>query len=146
VNGVIQLNRAGIFRTRTKESEFRMPIFQASDVGRISLYDADGAQIGMAFGAGLIAGGDDVDAPSMFSVAFGAIRYLCFYLVIMMGRAVMAGEAGAVERVRGKFAGPLQVARGALLLQHGVRLAQSAAGIDARIMQKSTPSDPAEGH
>src|SRR5208337_3435075 len=100
----------------------------------------------MAFGASLVTGGADIDAPAMLGVACGALRHLRLHLVLVMDWAVMAGEAGAVGGGGKKLAGLLHVASGALLFQHGVRLAHPAAGVDARIVEKAAPGDPDERH
>src|SRR6266403_5969291 len=60
----------------------------------------------------------------------------------MMNRSVMAVEASGVSRLHGKCTYRSQVASSAFFLQHRMRFAHAAAGIDAMIAIKAAPGNP----
>lgn len=90
-----------------------------------------------------VASSDDVDAAAVFDMAGGAVGHIGADLVFVVNGAVVAGETRDVGRFGRKFAGFLDVARGALLVQDGVRSAHVTARIDARVAGEPAPGDPA---
>ena len=96
----------------------------------------------MAFGAGLAAGGGNVDAATMFGVAGGAGQGVRLRRVV--DGAVVTGKATAVGGFCGEDAGLLQVAGRAFLFKDGVGGAHASAGIDAGIFGEGAPGNPGQ--
>src|SRR6267142_6681827 len=146
VDGVIQSDYAKIAppdaSNGTQRGEFRVAVREVSDVRCEPPRVAAGLQIGVTFGASLIAGSDNVDAPAVFGVARRA-RGSC-YLCCVVNGPVMAAQASGVGSLSGKCAGSLQMPRRAFSFEHGVRCAHAARRIDAIISGKSSPRDPEE--
>jgi len=88
-------------------------------------------QIRMAFRAGQITGGGNVDAAAVLDVTCRASRRR--NLRKMMSRPVMAIKAGAVGRLRGKRPGLQNVAGRAFFFENGVGFGHPAARVNAMV-------------
>src|ERR1700730_13362592 len=120
VDGVIQLDRAGITRRLACDgaqgSEFGMAVLQPADVSPVGQVAGARLQLAMTFGAGLIARCGNIDSAAMLAVARGALERFCCGGVV--NGTVVAREAGAVGGFRGESPGLLQMARRAFSLQN----------------------------
>ena len=91
---VVQFDRRGIVPIFADNGEFRVTVGQIANVLRVNRGRAGGSQIGVAFGAGFFAGGGNVYAAAMFSVAGGAVRSA--RLINVVDRAVMARKTSLI--------------------------------------------------
>ena len=145
VDGVIQENGAGILCAVAEYSEFRVAVGEAFNISGVVQLTLCNAQVGVAFGAGLIASGGKLDPATMFHVAGGTGGDGGGDLVFVVGRAVVAGEAGGVGGGGGELAGLGNMAGGALFFEDGVWGAHASAGVDAGIAGKAVKGEPDEG-
>src|SRR6266849_1033611 len=144
VDGMIQQDGAGISCAVAKSSEFGMAVREGAYVGSDAGAAAGGAQVRMTFRAGLIGCGADVDAPAMLGVARGTLWDRSGELILVMQRAVVAGLAGGVGGLRGKFPCFLNMERGAFFFEDGVGVAHASAGVDAGVAESTAPNEPAK--
>src|SRR5277367_4999094 len=103
---------------------------------------AVGFEIGVALGAILIAGGQNVDATVVFGVALGAGDV--FRGDVMVDGAVMATEAGRVFGFFGEGVGGFYMASGAVVGEDSVSFGHFAAAVDASVFGDDQPDDPGE--
>ena len=104
---------------------------------------AVGLQVGVTFGAALIAHGGDRHASAMFRVACGAIGSFCGSGMVC--GAIMASEASAIGGFCGKRVSLLKVASGALFFEDGMRGRHSSAAVDAVVAADGVPRNPRDG-
>src|SRR5260370_13306041 len=106
VDVVIQFECAwitrGYARNRTQRREFRMTVFETSNVRCEPRRVAAGPQIGVTFGASLIAGSGDVDTPAVFGMARRAPR--SWRLGGVVAAAFLAVSATATARLPATYA------------------------------------------
>jgi len=144
VDGVIDHDRSGIprdcFIRGVQRREFRMPVFKALNMRRVTRRAVARFQIPVALRATLILRCHEVHSSAMFRVALRAANR--FRLRRVMQRPVMARQTGPIAGFRRKRSRRMHMARRALRLQHRVRLAHSTAGIHARITRESVPCNP----
>jgi hypothetical protein len=94
VKCVVQFDRRGITLIVAYNGEFRVTVGQIVNVLRVIRGRAGGSQIAVAFRARFFAGGGNVYAPAMFSVAGSAIRGA--RLITVVDRAVMARKTSLI--------------------------------------------------
>src|SRR5260370_9466933 len=104
VDVVIQFECAwitrGYARNRTQRREFRMAVFETSNVRCVPRRVAAGLQIGVTFGASLIVGRGGVDAPPVFGMTRRTRGCSCLRCVVPV--AVFAVEATDGGSFRGE--------------------------------------------
>lgn len=88
----------------------------------------------------MIAGRGDIDAAAMLGVAFSTGKL--FRCASVMWGPIVAIEAGRVGSFRGKGAGLLDVAGGALSFENGMRFGEAAAAVNAGVFGESAFGDP----
>jgi hypothetical protein len=125
VDGMIELDRAGTAHgsggIQNQCYKFRMAVFQAANAGSVSRGTAMDAEIGMTFCAGLIAGGRNAYAAFVLGMTFGAGEFFSpDDTDRVVNWAVMAIETSGVRGFGGKSISLLDVACGALFLEHSM--------------------------
>src|SRR6266480_6120676 len=113
VDRVIELDRAGTTGgVHDQRCKFRMPVFEAANVGCVMGRTAVGPEIGMAYRAGLIADSGNINPAFVFRVALGAREFFSAADAdgVMRG-PIVAAETGVVGSLRGERAGFLHVTR-----------------------------------
>jgi len=145
VDGMVQEDGARVFGVIAQGSYLRVAVFESADVGGVEGVACRDFQMGMALRATDVAGGDDVYAAAVLDVARCTGGDIRAHLIFVVHGAVVAGKASGVCGFGREFSGLLHVARGALLLEHGVGFTHAAAGVDPRIAGEAAPGDPADG-
>jgi hypothetical protein len=135
VNGVIELHSP-----RVGFTEIGMAVLQTAnmicDIGPTERR----VQIGMTFGASLIAHSGNIDSPAMLTVARAARER--FFCIAVVSWAIVAGEASRVRDLGGELAGFPRVAGRAFFFEHGMGIAHPPAGINAIVAGKGAPGNP----
>jgi len=146
VDRVIELDRAGTTRgVRDQRCKFRMPVFEAANVGCVMRSTAVGPEIGMAYRAGLIADSGNINPAFVFCVALGAGEFFSAADAYgVMRGPIVALETGVVGSFRGERARFLHVTRHTFFFEDRMSLRHRPARVHALVSGKTAPGDPTQ--
>src|SRR6267154_4813289 len=149
VDRVIELDRAGTTHgtggVHDQRCKFRMPVFEAANVGCVLRRTAVGPEIGMAYRAGLIADSGNINPAFVFCVALGAGEFFSAADAdgVMRG-PIVALETGVVGSLRGERAGFLHVTGHTFFFEDRMSLRHMPARVHALVSGKTAPRDPSQ--
>jgi hypothetical protein len=140
VNGVIELDRTGIRESRTKCCKFRMSGFEVRDAGGEIRHRMIRAEVGVTLRAVCIRRGRELHASPMLDVARRASGRE--NLIRMVNGPVVASEARSIVRLCTEKSGAHDVARAAILGEHGVRGRHGAGAVELVVVRYAVTHEP----